>query len=204
MRFWRILTVVFVLAGWMGFTSQGAGGGQGPSLAGRLLVAAETLQDLTFTHTVVYLVEHNSDGAVGLIINRAFGKSDLRHLLKGFGFTPAQDEIPVTLHFGGPVASEGLFIIHTPDFVAEGTLKVKQGLHMTGEKSILEAIAAGKGPKRFKVMIGYTGWGPGQLGKEIARGDWLDTESDNDFVFDTKGDGDLKWSQAHDRAGLTL
>ena len=75
---------------------------------------------------------------------------------------------------------------------------------MTSDHSILDALARGEGPARSKVMIGYSGWGPGQLGREIARGDWLIAPADEDVVFDdSSSDVDL-WNAARDRAGLIL
>jgi len=200
----RWLSGLLLLAVALGVSPSGADEATSPYLAGRLLVASEKLLDSNFIHTVVYLVEHDADGAVGLIINRVIGQGDLNHLLKGFGLTPRADAQPVNLHFGGPVASGGVFILHTPDFEAKGTLKAKGGLRMSGEKSILEAISAGTGPARKKVMIGYAGWGPGQLDKEISRGDWLDAKADDDFVFQAAADAREFWNQARDRAGLTL
>ena len=75
---------------------------------------------------------------------------------------------------------------------------------MTSDHSILDALARGAGPARSKVMIGYSGWGPGQLGREIARGDWLIAPADEDVVFDdSSSDVDL-WNAARERAGLIL
>ncbi|MEK9725679.1 MAG: YqgE/AlgH family protein, partial [Rhodospirillaceae bacterium] len=123
-----------------------------PYLAGRLLVAAESLLDPNFSHTVVYMVEHDAGGAVGLIVNRALGAGKLAHLLKGFGLDAPDDGREIRVHFGGPVAAGNVYILHSPDFTGAGTLKAEGGLSMTADKSILEALAAGGGPARMKVM----------------------------------------------------
>jgi len=176
----------------------------GPYLAGRMIVAAAKLLDPNFTHTVIYLLEHNAKGAVGLIINRVIGEGNLNHLLKGFGLIPSEGERYVRLHFGGPVSTGSVFILHSPDFKAASTSRAPGGLAMTSDQTILDALARGEGPTRMKVMIGYSGWGPGQLKKEIARGDWLNVPADADFVFDASGSDVDQWNAARDRAGLTL
>ena len=200
-RLWLILSIVIGLTGPSGPATANE---DGPYLAGRMIVAAEKLLDPNFTHTVIYLLEHNAKGAVGLIINRVIGEGNLNHLLKGFGLIPSEGERYVSLHFGGPVSTGSVFILHSPDFKAASTSRAPGGLAMTSDQTILDALARGEGPTRMKVMIGYSGWGPGQLKKEIARGDWLNVPADADFVFDASGSDVDQWNAARDRAGLTL
>ena len=200
-RLWLILSMVIGLTGPAGPATANE---DGPYLAGRMIVAAEKLLDPNFTHTVIYLLEHNAKGAVGLIINRVIGEGNLNHLLKGFGLIPSEGERYVRLHFGGPVSTGSMFILHSPDFNAASTSRAPGGLAMTSDQTILDALARGEGPTRMKVMIGYSGWGPGQLKKEIARGDWLNVPADADFVFDASGSDVDQWNAARDRAGLTL
>ena len=177
---------------------------EGRFLDGRLLVASKKLQDPNFNRTVVYLVEHDRGGAVGLIVNRRIGEGNLAGLLKGFGLPSKNGDRDVKLHFGGPVASGSVFILHSSDYSGKGTLSAKNGLSMTGDRAILEAISAGRGPKRMKFMVGYSGWGPGQLENEIARGDWLDATADLGFIFEDEGGAEEVWQRAKDKAGLTL
>ena len=200
-RLWLILSMVIGLTGPPGPATANE---DSPYLAGRMIVAAEKLLDPNFTHTVIYLLEHNAKGAVGLIINRVIGEGNLNHLLKGFGLIPSEGERYVRLHSGGPVSTGSVFILHSPDFKAASTSRAPGGLAMTSDQTILDALARGEGPTRMKVMIGYSGWGPGQLKKEIARGDWLNVPADADFVFDASGSDVDQWNAARDRAGLTL
>lgn len=202
-RMLALAVLVWLCAGWTE-TARSAEQGAGPFLAGRMLVAAEELGDPNFSRTVVYLIRHDADGAIGLITNRAIGEGDLNLLLKGFGLTPGEKRRRVELHFGGPVASGGAFILHTPDFTGKGTVTSPGGISMSGEKDVLEAIARGAGPRRIKVMIGYAGWGPGQLEKEIARGAWLDADADQDFLFGAPGSAEDQWTAARAKAGLTF
>ena len=173
-------------------------------LAGRMLVAAEKVLDPDFTQTVIYLLDHKATGAVGLIINRVISEGNLNHLLKDFGLVPSQVERHALLHYGGPVSTDRLFILHSPDFKTANTSQARGGLAMTSDQAILGALARGEGPTRIKLMIGYSGWGPGQLEKEIARGDWLNAPADADFVFDSSGSDIDLWNAVLDRAGLTL
>ncbi len=200
-RLWLILSMVIGLTGPAGPATANE---DSPYLAGSMIVAAEKLQDPNFMHTVIYLLEHNAKGAVGLVINRVIGEGNLNHLLKGFGLIPSEGERYVRLHFGGPVSTGSVFILHSPDFKAASTSRAPGGLAMTSDQTILDALARGEGPTRMKVMIGYSGWGPGQLKKEIARGDWLNVPADADFVFDASGSDVDQWNAARDRAGLTL
>ena len=200
-RLWLILSMVIGLTGPAG---PATANGDGPYLAGRMIVAAEKLLDPNFTHAVIYLLEHNAKGAVGLIINRVIGAGNLNHLLKGFGLIPSEGRRYVRLHFGGPVSTGSVFILHSPDFKTASTYRAPGGLAMTSDQTILDSLARGEGPTRMKVMIGYSGWGPGQLKKEIARGDWLNVPADADFVFDASGSDVDQWNAARDRAGLFL
>ena len=75
---------------------------------------------------------------------------------------------------------------------------------MTADKSIIRAIAEGHAPRRVRFMMGYAGWGAGQLAGEVRRGDWLDAPADEALIFEEGGDVDEIWRRARDKAGLTL
>jgi len=200
-RLWIILSIVIALTG---SVDPALADEDKPYLAGRMLVAGENVLDPIFKHTLIYLLEHNAKGAVGLIINRVISEGNLNHLLKGFALTPSEGEHPVCIHFGGPVSTGRVLILHSPDFKTANTFRAPGGLAMTSDQTILDALARGEGPIRMKVMIGYSGWGPGQLEKEVARGDWLNAPADEDFVFDVSGSDVDRWKAARDLAGLTL
>jgi len=177
---------------------------KGPFLAGRLLVASKKLRDPNFMHSVVYLVRHDISGAIGVIVNRPGKEFPLAALLKNFGL-PSEDETRrIKRHFGGPVDTNALFILHTPDFQGINTLVADGGLAMSANRDILQAIAENRGPSKMKIMVGYSGWGAGQLESEIARGDWLDAAADPRVVLDSQGSAKEQWHRARDKAGLTL
>ena len=173
-RLWLILSIVIGLTG---PTDPAKANEDSPYLAGRMLVAAQQVLDPNFTQTVIYLLDHNAKGAVGLVINRVIGEKNLNHLLKDFGLTPSERERHLRLHFGGPVSTDSLFILHSPDFKTANTFRTPGGLAMTSDQAILDAF---------------------------ARDDWLNAPADADFVFDASGSDIDVWNAARDRAGLTL
>ncbi len=173
-----------------------------PYVAGRLLVAAPTMPDPRFARTVIYMVDHTAQGAFGLVINRPLGAGPLDKLIKGFGLDPGQATGDVVLHFGGPVDSGGLFVLHSTDWKGPATPATSGPFAMTADTEVFRAIAEGSGPKRRLVIVGYAGWGPGQLEQEMARKDWLTAPADPDLVFD--GDAAAKWERASALAGITL
>ncbi len=177
----------------------------GPYLAGQFLVATPELPDPRFQRTVVYMVEHNKDGALGLIVNRVYGSGPLGTLLEGLGLEAGElgdGGEEVRLHYGGPVEPSRAFVLHSADFKSPKTLVVSDGISMTAERGVFEAIASGTGPEKALVALGYAGWSPGQLEAEIERGDWLSAPADEAVIFDA--DIDSKWQRATDGAGLRL
>ncbi|MBT6096134.1 MAG: YqgE/AlgH family protein [Rhodospirillaceae bacterium] len=178
-------------------------GAEKPSLAGRMLVAAEKLRDPYFEHAVVYLLEHDAEGAVGIIVNRKVGAGSLADLVADpNGYLNLNRH--VDLYFGGPVAMTKLFVLHDGSYQGPGTVTSPGGIAMTGEKTIVEVIADGRGPRQHRFMTGYAGWGAGQLEGEISHGDWLDAPPDRALIFESTGTTEEIWRQALDKAGLTL
>jgi len=198
----KILVLVLSL-----FISAAAAAAEKPYLAGRMLVAAEKLSDPFFRHAVVFILEHDADGAVGLIVNRKMGSGSFRELLGEIGGDLAGklvEDRKVDLYFGGPVATRNLFVLHDGGYDGPGTVNSPAGIAMTGEIAIIRAIAEGKGPARHRFLSGYAGWAAGQLDEEIERGDWLDAPADPILIFEGTGDAEAQWKRAFDKAGLTL
>lgn len=178
-----------------------------PYLAGRMLVASEKLSDPFFRHAVVFILEHDANGAVGLIVNRRVGSGSFRELLGEIGGGLADklvEDRQVDLYFGGPVAPRNLFVLHEGGYDGPGTVNSPAGIAMTGETAIIRAIAEGKGPERHRFLSGYAGWSAGQLEGEIERGDWLDAPADPILIFESTGDAETQWKRAMEKAGLTL
>jgi putative transcriptional regulator len=173
------------------------------SVAGRLLVATPELEDPNFDHTIVYMVEHDGSGAMGLVLNRVLGKGPVAELLEGLGIEGEVDPAAeIEVHYGGPVESGRGFVLHTPDYTGEDTVVLSDLVALTTSLDVLSAIAAGNGPKRSLFALGYAGWAPGQLEAELAVGAWVVVEPDEALLFDDETDS--KWQRALDRQGIDL
>ena len=173
------------------------------SLAGQLLVATPNLEDPNFRQTVVYMIQHDEGGAMGLVLNRVLGTGPLDKMLQGLGIDPhGKHNINIEVHYGGPVEVGRVFMLHTPDYRAADTVVVSDLAALTVTPEILEDIAAGKGPKRSMFALGYAGWGPHQLEDELAAGAWVVVEADEALLFDEEMD--TKWQRAFDRRGVDL
>jgi putative transcriptional regulator len=173
------------------------------SLAGRLLVATPELQDPNFRETVVYMIHHDENGAMGLVVNRVLGSGPLDDLLERLGIdAEVEADVEVEVHYGGPVEAGRGFMLHTPDYRSEDTTVVSGLAALTVTPEILRDIATGKGPRRSLFALGYAGWLPHQLEDELAVGAWVVVEADEMLLFDHQND--TKWQRAFDRRGIDL
>lgn len=171
-------------------------------ITGQLLVATPEMKDPRFAETVIYMVKHDADGAFGLVINRPMAKGSFEDLLKGFGTEIDDAKGEVVIHYGGPVSNEQGFVLHSDDITIESSMKVANGIAMTADVKIIEAMARGKGPRQSLVMLGYAGWAPGQLEMELKADSWFVIPGDKSLVFDK--DADEKWREAMDKRQIPL
>lgn len=177
----------------------------GPSTAGRLLVASPTMPSNFFSETVVLMLCHDADGAFGLIVNRPSGKAKLADAFKLFGreATELPDPQPVLdVHNGGPVEPRRLFLLHSADIETDSALSVDGRFALSAPEALLEAIGKGQGPRQRLLVFGYSGWGPNQLEGEIARGDWVVVDADDEAVFGPAND--RKWKRLIGKRGIDL
>ena len=164
-------------------------------LTGKLLIAMPGMGDPRFEHSVVYLCSHNDDGAMGLIVNKPAADVHLSDLLEQLSIGPEGAGRDTPVHYGGPVEGARGFVLHTPgEAPRQHSLVVDGDFAMTATLDILEDIAAGRGPGHALMMLGYSGWGPGQLEGEIAMNGWLTAEASADLVY-ALADTD-KWGAA--------
>jgi putative transcriptional regulator len=173
-----------------------------PSLRGQFLVAATTIDDPRFARSVILMISHDQDGAMGLIVNKPLGEGPLRSLLAGFGLSDIEAEGDAQLRYGGPVELNRGFVLHSTDYTGASTQVVGSGVAMSTGADILEAVARNDGPDRAIFFLGYAGWGPGQIEREIARDDWLTAPADSALVFSPNPD--RTWDKVLEQAGLTL
>jgi putative transcriptional regulator len=177
----------------------------GPGLAGQFLVATDTLRDPRFARTVIYVVRHDANGAMGLVVNRPVRDMPLAPLLRKFGLDDRGVTGSVRVHYGGPVEIGQGFLLHTAEYATQGTERVAGDIAMTPAPGVLSAlsdIARGAGPRKSLFAVGYAGWGPGQLEGEIERDAWITVPADPALLFDE--DHARKWDRAMARRRLTI
>ena len=169
-------------------------------LTGQLLVAMPQMRDPRFARSVIYMCAHSADGAMGLVVNRRVGSITFDDLLKQLNIGPNKRNDEIRVHFGGPVEQGRGFVLHSSDYAQSGTLRVNDEVALTATLDILKEMAAGGGPRRSLLALGYAGWGPGQLDAEIQANGWLSVSSDEALVFDA--DLDHKWERAIGKIGI--
>ncbi|RZJ34118.1 MAG: hypothetical protein EON86_19320, partial [Brevundimonas sp.] len=121
---------------------------------------------------------------------------DLKDVLEKLA-TPAPGDASLRkVLVGGPVERERGFVLHTDDWMMEdASMPFGAGLAMTGTREALAAMVDPlKGPKRSILLLGYAGWGDGQLEDELGENVWLTADADPGLIFDT--DYDAKWARA--------
>lgn len=171
-------------------------------LTGQLLVATPDMRDPRFVETVIYMVKHGSEGAMGIVINRPIAKGPLEELLKGMGVESKGAKGEIVLHYGGPVSPEAGFILHSDDVLLESSTRVKDGIAVTSDAKLIDAISRGKGPRQSLFAFGYAGWAPGQLEAELKADAWFVVAGDKGFIFGK--DAEKKWRQAIDKRQIPL
>lgn len=151
----------------------------------QLLVAMPGMVGGSLADTVIYICEHNDQGALGVVVNRPMDLT-VGDLLKRLDLELSL-EIGVRqaspVFFGGPVQTDRGFVLHTP--IGDYSSSIVIGdLALTTSRDVLQEVAAGSGPDHLLVTLGYAGWGAGQLEEEMAQGAWLHVEADADILFE--------------------
>jgi putative transcriptional regulator len=159
------------------------------NLAPGLLLAMPQLADPNFSRAVVLMIEHSDKGSFGLVINHP---SPIRaaELLDSLEMSWRGDDSAV-VWAGGPVSPSTGWVLHEPIGIAQagngGTIEITSNISLSTSHDRLRVIAS-QPPRNIRLLLGYSGWGPGQLATEMARGAWLHTSVDPDLVFDTPAD----------------
>ena len=158
------------------------------NLRGHLLIAMPGLNDPNFDHTVTYLLEHNTGGAFGLIINRPIDldMGDILSQLNIPSTNPALNARPVMV--GGPLQPERGFVLHRTGADDpshwDSTARFDAGISVTTSPDILAALAEGKSPEDILFILGYAGWDAGQLEQELGENAWLSVAAAPEILFD--------------------
>lgn len=173
-------------------------------LKGRLLIADPSIVDPEFARTLILVTAHGPRGAMGFIVNRAAERPRFAEVRRELGLgtrgSPTPDPLVMS---GGPVEETRGFLIHSEDYDApeDSSEIVGPGLRVTSAMEALRAVASGSGPRRALFVLGYAGWAPNQLERELQRNDWIagPDPADPELVFSAPVAE--RWTLALERLG---
>jgi len=167
------------------------------SVKNHFLIATEKMNDNRFGKTVIIILESDKNGAWGLTINKPLGTMPIALLIDPSLSTSKEREelfkINVPIFWGGPVDPKEIFILHSSEYKSESTKKYEK-ISISQDYNILLDIATNKGPEKSLVILGYSGWGKGQLEGEMERDHWILSNIDLDITFDDESK--TKWNKA--------
>ena len=170
------------------------------SLTGSFLISTPQMPDPRFEEHVIYICAHSHEGAMGLAINKPQYSLSLGEVLQVANMH-VPDMLP-PVHIGGPVDLESAFILYTSDYRTEYQLEISPTVSLSREKKVLLDIAESRGPEKYLFLMGYTGWGPGQLEQELVEDGWLMVPADDSIIFDLADEN--KWKAAAMRYGIDI
>ena len=170
------------------------------SLAGKFLISSPyAFGNDVFNKSLIYVMSHNENGAIGLIVNRLAQKLPANAVLKLFKDDNNHSELSMPVYVGGPVEPERGFVLHTPEYNKNLLLHLDGDLAVSSNIEILRDIAHGNGPQHSLLALGYTGWSAGQLETEIQKNMWIISHSSRDIIF---SDVEDKWDAALSKMGI--
>lgn len=171
-------------------------------LTNQLLVALPSLADPNFARAVALICQHDADGAMGVVVNRA-SEYTLGDVFEQMGIEAGSDALREQVVLaGGPVHPERGFVIHDGGRAWDSSMAIAGDLYVTTSRDVLEAMAAGEGPERASVALGCAGWGAGQLEYELTENSWLTVPADAELLFATPLD--TRWQAAAGRIGVDM
>ncbi len=174
------------------------------NLTNHFLIAMPSLDTSYFKRSVIYVCEHNDDGAMGIMINAPMGIT-VGSMLKQVEIKPLYplehtDSLDKPVLNGGPVSEDRGFVLHKPNCYYDSSLKVTDELSVTTSKDILSVLGTSAEPDDYLVALGYSGWDAGQLERELSENSWLTIEADHELIFTTPINE--KWNQAIKKLGI--
>lgn len=168
----------------------------------QLLIAMPAMADPNFSRSVTLLCQHNEEGAIGITINRK-SSFTLGELLFQLNIPCENEKISSQLVLeGGPVSPDHGFVLHTPVSGYDSSIQLNDDIMVTTSRDVLAAIAAGNGPDKFLVALGYAGWGDGQLEFEMRQNAWLSVPADKGILFESALS--QRWEKALGKLGINI
>ncbi|MBF9001404.1 MULTISPECIES: YqgE/AlgH family protein [Vibrio] len=175
------------------------------NLTNHFLVAMPSMKDPYFKNSVVYICEHNEEGAMGLIINAPIDVTVggmLQQVEVESAYPQSHTEsLNKPILNGGPVSEDRGFILHRPHDHYESSVNMTDDIAVTTSKDILTVLGTDAEPTGYIVALGYSGWDAGQLETELAENSWLTIEADAELIFNTPVSE--KWNKAIARLGIS-
>lgn len=171
------------------------------SLTGSFLISTQKMPDPRFEEQVILICAHNEEGAMGVAVNRPNSMFSLAEILESAKLPIPERELP-PVYIGGPVELESAFILYSSGYSTEYQLQVSPTVFLSRETKVLEDIANSRGPEKYLFILGYAGWGPGQLEQELLADGWLTIPGSDTIIFDTEDE--LKWRAAAMQYGIDI
>ena len=175
------------------------------SVKNNFLVATKKMKDNRFEKTVIVMLENDKDGAWGIVVNKPIGSIPLALLLDPSLSTSEEREelykVNILIFWGGPVEVKEIFVLHSNEYQSK-TTKNYGSISISQDYNILFDIAEKKGPEKSLVILGYSGWGSGQLEGEMERDHWILSDLDVDIIFEKEST--KKWLKAYEKSFIRL
>jgi len=175
------------------------------SVKNNFLIATEKMNDNRFEKTVIAMLENDEDGAWGLVINKPMGSIPLAMLIDPSLSTSEEREKlyekNILIFWGGPVEVKKIFVLHSSEYQSDST-KNYGGISISQDNNILFDIAEDRGPEKSLIILGYSGWGSGQLEGEMERDHWILSDLDSDIIFEKESM--KKWPKAYENSFIRL
>lgn len=176
------------------------------NLQHHFLIAMPSLQDPLFKRSVIYICEHNDDGAMGLVINKPVEQFTVESVLNKLKIMPTERDPAIRLDkpvfAGGPLADDRGFILHTPCEGFGSSISISEETMITTSKDVLETLGTPHQPLNVLVALGYAGWDKGQLEQELLENAWLTSPADSQILFSTPIA--LRWRDAAKKLGIDI
>ena len=168
------------------------------SVKDHFLIATEKMTDNRFNKTIIVMLGSDKDGAWGLVVNKPIGSMPIALLMDpSLGTSEEREElykIYIKVFWGGPVSTKDIFVLHSNEYRSNST-KDYEGFSISSDHNILFDVAKNKGPEKSLIILGYSGWGNGQLEGEMERDHWILSDIDLGIIFDQESD--TKWKKAY-------
>lgn len=171
------------------------------TLTGSFLISTPQMPDPRFEEQVILICAHGEEGAMGVAVNKPNPYFSLEEILRSANLEVPETTLP-PVYVGGPVELESAFVLYRSNYRVEHQLEISSSLSLSRESKILEDISRGNGPEQYLFLLGYAGWGPGQLEAELLADGWLSLPSDDSIIFDI--DNQEKWRTAAMLYGIDI